>query len=136
MRTLFLVILLLIPFSITPADHEPQITGSLIKAMIQVESSGRAGVVSSRGAVGLMQVRPAVWKRELQKERIIKARRCLFDPDKNINAGVYILAKYLKATGGDMRRALEKYSGGARGYYGKVIKAQNHNLKKGGTDDR
>jgi soluble lytic murein transglycosylase-like protein len=124
MKKVFLPAMLLIPLTLAPAMREPLITQKLVDAIIQVESSGRPRVVSSKGAVGLMQVRPAVWKRELQRERIIKTRKCLFDPEKNINAGVYILAKYLKAAGGDLRRALEKYSGGARGYYEKVMKAK------------
>jgi hypothetical protein len=37
----------------------PTATDALVKAMTQVESSGRPGAVSSRGAVGLMQVLPS-----------------------------------------------------------------------------
>lgn len=52
------------PASTTPATPAatpavPTATDALVRAMTQVESSGRPGAVSPKGAVGLMQVRPS-----------------------------------------------------------------------------
>ena len=98
--------------------HSP-ISDKLIEAIIQVESSSRAKAVSEKGAIGLMQVRYAVWHKELKKAGIISTKQCLFDPKKNVRAGIYVLVKYYKQTG-DIEKALIKYSGSTRGYVRKI----------------
>jgi soluble lytic murein transglycosylase-like protein len=108
---------------------ENSINERLIKAIIHVESSGNPKAVSKKGAYGLMQVRWAVWHIELKKAGIIKTKQCLFNPEKNVKAGEYILAKYYKQTG-DIEKALIKYSGGARGYIKKVMEAKKESENK------
>jgi len=70
--------------------------GLLTLAIIATESSFDAQAVSKSGAVGLMQVKPSVWKEELRKQKIITTQRDLFDPLVNIKAGEYILGKYIQ----------------------------------------
>lgn len=96
----------------------------LIPAIIKVESNGDAKAVSNKGAIGLMQIRYSVWKKELKKQGIIKTRKCLFNPEKNVKAGKFILASYIKKSP-NLEIALYKYSGGSKAYYNKVIKELN-----------
>lgn len=103
---------------------ENPIDERLIKAIIQVESSGNPKTISKKGACGLMQVRYAIWHIELRKMGIIRTKQCLFNPEKNMKAGKYILTKYLKETDGNLEKALVKYSGNAKDYVKKVMEAK------------
>lgn len=94
----------------------------LLNAVIKVESKGNPKATSNKGAIGLMQVRYVVWEKELKKEGIIKSRSCLFKPKENVDAGRYILAKYI-GHHGNLKKALNAYSGGAKDYYKKVLEA-------------
>lgn len=94
----------------------------LIRAIIKVESAGNHRAVSNRGAIGLMQVRWSVWKKELSRE-FGMGRKELFIPHRNIEAGRYILAAHYKQSKGDLRKTLSAYSGGATHYYERVIAA-------------
>lgn len=101
--------------------REPHpINESLLSKMAQVESSNNPKAVSKKGAVGLYQVRYSVWHKELKQVGIIKGKKCLYDPEKNREAALYILHKYHNQTG-DIRKTLAKYSGGAKNYAEKVL---------------
>ncbi|MCS5737364.1 lytic transglycosylase domain-containing protein, partial [Herbiconiux daphne] len=67
----------------------------LIQQLINVESSGDAGAVSPTGPVGLMQVSSAVAKEAGY------SKSDMYDPEKNIDAGVKYLASNLKAFKGN-----------------------------------
>lgn len=110
----------LFPLSLSKARAKNSIDQKLINSIILVESNGNPKAKSKKGALGLMQVRYCVWKDELKEKGIIKKRNDLFHPQKNINAGTYILAKYIAQTG-DIRKALVKYSGGSKTYAKKVL---------------
>jgi len=97
---------------ISQHHHNPR----LVKAIIQVESGWDVDAVSHAGAVGLMQVMP-----ESGKHWAGMTRRDLFCPVKNIIAGTKIL-KYYQRTSPNLKVALRKYSGGAKGYFWKVRK--------------
>lgn len=98
---------------------------TLASAIIHVESRGNPKAVSEKGAIGLMQVRWSVWKDELRKHGIAKHRDELLDPTVNVQAGKFVLTHYLKKHRGDVRKALHSYSGGAKGYYRKVMEVHN-----------
>lgn len=87
----------------------------LVKAVIQVESEWNPNAVSSKGAIGLMQVMPSSGLHFAGY-----SREDLFCPVKNINAGTRILKHYQK-TSSSLEEALKKYSGNAKGYYNKVV---------------
>lgn len=91
----------------------------LVRAMIQVESRWDPGARSSAGAVGLMQVMPA----SARMVGLNYTRHDLLCPEKNIVAGTRILRHYQRTTG-SLREALRLYSGGARNYYERVMKAR------------
>jgi len=90
----------------------------LVRSMIGVESNWNPKAISKAGAVGLMQVRPA----SARMVGLNYSRADLMCPEKNIRAGTRILKRYQRLAKGDMQKALALYSGGARGYYRKVMK--------------
>ncbi|MCX7679545.1 MAG: lytic transglycosylase domain-containing protein [Spirochaetes bacterium] len=76
----------------------------LINAIIEVESSFNPRAISSRGALGLMQLMPDVAS-ALGVENP-------FEPEENIRAGVTLLRRLLDKYGGDYTRALAAYNAG------------------------
>jgi hypothetical protein len=94
--------------------HSPR----LIKAIIQVESSGRSSVVSAAGAVGKMQVMPSTAK----WLGLPHSKEELKNPSINIYVGSRILSYYLGRENGNLRKALIRYSGGDRKYPDRVFK--------------
>jgi soluble lytic murein transglycosylase-like protein len=85
----------------------------LILAMVEKESSLRAGVVNYYGAVGLMQVVPRYHPEKLVD---LKDPAELQVPEVNIRVGSRILAEYLRSSKGNLSAALARYSGGAHDY--------------------
>ena len=105
------------------AKQQQIIDDDLVNAIIQIESSGNPKAVSNKGAYGLMQIRWSIWKDDLRKQGIAKEKKDLFNPRINIEAGRYILAHYMEKHDNNLKAALNSYSGGAKGYYQKVMKA-------------
>lgn len=116
MKTILITLMLILVFPITPPT-----TLSLIERIIIVESNFNPKAISKKGAIGLMQIRYSVWKKELKKQNIIQTRKCLFNPEKNLKAGKYILDKYLRECKNDLFCTLKRYSGNAKNYHKKVI---------------
>lgn len=121
-RILIILLLILLPFPLT--KHQ-QYQKSLTTAIMQIESSYNHKAVSKKQAIGLMQVRYSVWHKELKKEKIIKNKNDLFHPEKNIQAGTYILNKYLVQCNQNLPCTLAKYSGNSKNYYNKVMEAMD-----------
>jgi soluble lytic murein transglycosylase-like protein len=92
---------------------------NLILAVMEVESAFNPLALSAAGAYGLMQIRYAVWKDELQ---IDKSR--IFNIEYNIELGLQILKQYYDLSGGNIERALFLYNNGYKyqnsGYSAKV----------------
>lgn len=89
-------------------------------SIIKIESGFRQYVISKKGARGLMQIHP-IWDNELKEKGIIKEERDIFNIEKNIKAGHYILT-YYKSKTKSFRKALLKYNGGGKNYPNKIIK--------------
>lgn len=83
-------------------DVHPRIVVELARA----ESNFRATAVSYKGAVGLLQIMPATGR------RFGLSRSELFDPKKNLDAGVRYLAWLLQRFDGDLTKALAGYNAG------------------------
>lgn len=83
-------------------DVHPRIVVELARA----ESNFRATAVSYKGAVGLLQIMPATGR------RFGLSRSELFDPKKNLEAGVRYLAWLLQRFDGDLTKALAGYNAG------------------------
>lgn len=86
---------------------------ALILAVISVESSFRNDAVSSKGARGLMQIRPFVASSLAREVNLAtwEGEDSLYDPSLNIKLGVFYLS-YLKKSFRDLRLALAAYNWG------------------------
>jgi len=85
---------------------EPKVPEAIVEAVIEVESRGKPGVVSSSGCVGLMQVLPSTGR------ALGYTRADLLDPVKNREAGTKYLEMMLDLCGGDLPCALASYNKG------------------------
>jgi len=94
----------------------------LILAIIKAESNFNPFVKSHKNAMGLMGIVPKWWLDELIKNKIIKNKRDLYDIEKNIKAGNYVLSKYFESCK-DINIVLSKYSGNSKHYPQKVFVA-------------
>jgi soluble lytic murein transglycosylase-like protein len=92
------------------AAKKYNISSSIIKSVIKAESSFNPTVVSSAGAMGLMQLMPDT-ARSLGVDDA-------FDPVQNIEGGVKFLKDMLQKFGGDLELALAAYNAGP----GNVVK--------------
>ena len=88
--------------------HDPL----LLTAVIITESSFNNSARSNRGALGLMQIRPATGKELAAEVRLQwQGTPSLYDPETNITLGAYYLNK-LFLRFGDLGLALEAYNHG------------------------
>lgn len=78
---------------------------NLVRAIVKVESNYNPRAVSSKGAMGLMQLMPAT-ARSLNVENP-------FDAKQNIDGGVRHFRTLLNTFGGDVERSLAAYNAGA-----------------------
>ena len=101
---------------------EMHINTELILAICMVESNFNPDVRSSKGAVGLMGIMPAVWFEELKANGIVTEKKDLFLIRKNIASGIYVLGKYLERTN-NLEKALLNYVGGDSEYVKKILQA-------------
>lgn len=77
----------------------------LVRAVIRAESNGNPQAVSSKGALGLMQLMPGTAMELGVKDA--------FSPQENMEAGVRYLQSLLQRYNGDLDRALAAYNAGA-----------------------
>ncbi len=97
--------------------EERGLPASLLLGIMAAESGFRANARNGYGAVGLMQVVARVHADKLPAGA---GKQMLTDPRVNISIGAKVLADCLRATGGNVPRALARYSGNARQYATKV----------------
>ncbi len=95
-----------IPSLIATYAKQYALDPALLQAVIQVESNFNPQAVSSKGAIGLMQLMPLT----------AAALHVLdpFDPNDNIRAGAALLRRLLDRFGGDLSLALAAYHAGER----------------------
>jgi hypothetical protein len=77
----------------------------ILAATVAVESSCDAMAVSRRGAIGLTQVMPKIWKGSFDFEHTIN----LFNPNDNLHAGATILSDLIKQHG--LAEGIRHYNG-------------------------
>jgi soluble lytic murein transglycosylase-like protein len=79
----------------------------LVAALVHVESAFNPRAVSRKGACGLMQLLP-----ETARRFGLKKKKEIFDPVKNLEAGVRYLKWLTKRFNGDVQRVLAAYNAG------------------------
>ena len=92
----------------------------LILAICLVESNFNPHVESSKGAIGLMGIMPGVWLEELEAHGIVRGKEDLFTISTNIDAGAYVLERYMEKTD-NLKDALSRYAGGDPSYAARVL---------------
>ena len=91
------------------AARTTNITPSVALAVAKIESGFRPHVVSSAGAIGVMQIMPRTGR-----DLFGLSRAELFDPAINIRAGVTFLDQLIDRYEGRVDLALSHYNGGSR----------------------
>lgn len=89
------------------------IDAALVKAVIAVESAFEPAIVSTKGALGLMQVMPDTGARygvTADKKRTLEQK--LLDPDINLRIGTTYLRDLLRLYANDVALALAAYNAG------------------------
>jgi soluble lytic murein transglycosylase-like protein len=94
------------PFERSIIEHSrrQKVAADLVRAVIQVESAFNPIAVSSKGAMGLMQLMPAT--------AVELGVANPFDPDQNIRGGVQYLRRLLDRYNGNVELALAAYNAG------------------------
>ena len=77
---------------------------ALVRAVVRMESGGRADAVSHKGAMGLMQLMPGTAKMLGVDDP--------FDPVQNLEGGIKYLSNLSDKYGGDLSKALAAYNAG------------------------
>ena len=91
------------------AAKTTNVSPSVALAVAKIESGFRPHVVSSAGAIGVMQIIPRTGR-----DLFGLSRAELFDPAINIRAGVTFLDQLIDRYGGRVDLALSHYNGGSR----------------------
>lgn len=86
----------------------------LALAVIEKESKFRPEATNA-GAQGLMQV-----VARYHRDKLANEPQGLFHPETNIKVGISVLTEYVLNSGGDLKKALVKYSGGSSAYSSQV----------------
>lgn len=92
----------------------------LILGVIYAESNAYVWAVNG-GSLGLMQVMPRWWDGELRKQGIIRKRDDYFNVEPAVMAGSFVLRLCLDRARGDVRKALDYYTGKANACYVKKV---------------
>ena len=89
----------------------------LVRDVIEQESHWNRLAISSKGALGYMQLMP----KTAQEYGVNDA----FDPSQNIGGGVHYLADLIKEFNGDLRLVLAAYNCGSRRIVGRGLEYRN-----------
>lgn len=82
----------------------------LVLAIVKTESEFYPFALSNKNAKGLMQIHPESNQKLLIQEGIFKEPADIFDPDRNIEAGCFLLRRFINESP-DLNTALDKYLG-------------------------
>ena len=118
---------------IVEVSREYMLDPLLVLAIIKVESSFKVTARSSKGAWGLLQVRP-IAVREIERQIGQKVeQKSLLDPHFNIRIGVHYFSYLVERFGGNLWKALMAYNKGpttvARLYGGRAVPSRGYQAK-------
>jgi hypothetical protein len=82
----------------------------LVLAVTAAESQFYPFAMSKKNAKGLMQINPEANLKLLQQQGIFKEPADIFDPDRNIEAGCFLLRRFINESP-DFNAALDRYLG-------------------------
>ncbi len=82
----------------------------LVLAVMETESEFYPFALSKKDAKGLMQINPDANQQLLLQEGIFREPSDIFDPDRNIEAGCFLLRRFINDSQ-DFNTALDKYLG-------------------------
>jgi hypothetical protein len=91
--------------------EQDEVPVPLVLAIMEQESVFRPEAVSHKGARGLMQVMPVVWKIYADRPLLKDVERQMYDPAMNVRVGLLYL-RDLKKKFGSWERVLRAYVGG------------------------
>ena len=94
----------------------------LLLFLTLIESSFDPQAESHKGALGMTQVMPKVWLKQID---FISDRKDLMDPFLNINAGAHVLRHYLDRADGNVKLALLMYNRGEGAVNRDILKGQD-----------
>ncbi|CAM2008833.1 lytic transglycosylase domain-containing protein [Acanthopleuribacter pedis] len=89
---------------VTPIARSMSVDPDLVKAVIRIESANNAAAISSKGAMGLMQLMPATAQRF--------GVRNAWDPRQNVRGGISYLRYLLSYFEGEVDLVLAAYNAG------------------------
>lgn len=96
----------------------------LIVALSVVESRLNFKAISKKGAMGVCQIVPRYWEKELINAKIIKCQSDLYNYQKNLLATQYIFDKITKENNGglDYKEIIRRFNpGGGKSYVKEVL---------------
>lgn len=102
---------------------------ALLLALMRRESNYNPTAISSANCIGLGQIHPKFWTKELQGKGIITETRDLYNIENNVAATAYIFMKLWNKSHGNLETALTKYYGGPHSSYVKNIMTTYFELK-------
>jgi len=105
-------------------SEDTGVEAALLAAVMTKESTCRPDAIGDAGEIGLTQVHPRVWTRQLRKQGFIESEGDLFDPETNLRCSAHILGGHLKRSDGNVWQALRRYNGAgpkARKYADRVF---------------
>jgi soluble lytic murein transglycosylase-like protein len=91
---------------VVPLSRQHGLDWRLVTAIMAAESSFNPCAVSPKGAMGLMQIMPAV-----AREYEVSPNEA-FDPDENVRAGILLLKRLNKRYNGNLKLTVAAYNAG------------------------
>ncbi|WP_037029366.1 lytic transglycosylase domain-containing protein [Psychrilyobacter atlanticus] len=89
-----------------------EVDREIIYSVIKIESNFREGVVSHKGAIGLMQIMPPTGEWMAQTHNLPYSEKMLLDPVYNIKIGTLYLHYLMKRYDGNIEKVLIAYNAG------------------------
>ncbi len=107
----------------------------LVLAVVEAESEFYPFALSKKNAKGLMQINPEANQDVLLRRGIFKEPTDIFDPDRNIEAGCYLLRRFINQSP-DLDTALDNYLGAdSATYKGEIHRVMGKILLLGITEE-